>query len=159
MKNCHKSTNTSHRRCLLYRTGCLTPDGCCNAFRFARWQIQRRRHAIETARHSNTAREGESQAGDEVALLDGVYSVEDVLPRKQLPAKSEAVLRASFIQGGPGEPIVFRAANRHQAILDGGAPVTVWHKTPNVAAPVYHCTLPYQPLGLLVHGDRPFSSC
>jgi len=91
--------------------------------------------------------------GDEVVLLDGVYSVEDVLARKQPPAKSEAVLRASFIQGSPGEPIVFRAANRHQAILDGGAPVTAWHKTPDVAAPVYHCTLPYQPLGLLVNGE------
>ncbi|HPD13509.1 MAG TPA: right-handed parallel beta-helix repeat-containing protein [Planctomycetota bacterium] len=74
--------------------------------------------------------------GDEVVFLDGVY---------------KGTLSISSIGNEKG-PIVYRAANRHRAILDGGTPVAGWQKAPNLAG-VWTCRMNAVPERFLVNGE------
>ena len=78
--------------------------------------------------------------GDEVVFLDGVYKL-----------TGQGLSIASV--GTPQAPIVYRAENRHKAILDGGTPIAGWKKVADLAG-VWETTVDFQPgTSLLVNGD------
>jgi len=79
------------------------------------------------------------QPGDEVVFLDGVYEL----------AKTGALNIKSV--GNEKAPIVYRAENRHKAILDGGTLVTGWTRVGN--EPVWQAKLASAPVSLLVDGE------
>jgi len=74
--------------------------------------------------------------GDEVVFLDGVY---------------KGALNIASVGNEKG-PIVYRAENRHRAILDGSMPVKEWKKvagTPDT----WECRVAAAPNGFIVNGD------
>jgi len=77
------------------------------------------------------------QPGDEIVFLDGVYDM------------SKAGLTISST-GTEKAPVVYRAQNRHGAVLDGGAPVTGWRRGEDG---VWECRVARAPWGLLVNGE------
>jgi len=80
------------------------------------------------------------QPGDEVVFLDGVYNIGKTGP---LAISSVGTVKA---------PVIYRAENRHKAILDGGTPLTGWRRVPG-EAPIWECRVAQEPQSLLVNGD------
>jgi len=74
--------------------------------------------------------------GDEVVFLDGVYKT---------PLAIASV-------GNEKAPIVYRAENRHKAILDGGTPIAGWKKVPGQEG-VWECRAEKSPEGILCDGE------
>ncbi len=74
--------------------------------------------------------------GDEVVFLDGVYK----------PPLAIASV------GNEKAPIVYRAANRHKAIFDGGTPLAGWKRSPAQEG-VWECRVEKAPEGVLCDGE------
>ncbi|MFC1805840.1 right-handed parallel beta-helix repeat-containing protein [Planctomycetota bacterium] len=79
---------------------------------------------------------GELRAGDEVVFLDGVY-------KGGLSITTTGTEKA---------PIVYRAENRHKAIIDGGTPLAGWRPVAGEKG-VWACRAEKAPQRLLVNGE------
>ena len=81
----------------------------------------------------------ELKPGDQVVFLDGVYDM--TVPKSTIDLKAVGTAKA---------PITIRAENRHQAILDGGTPITGWEPE---GKGVRKVPLKAAPRNLLVNGE------
>jgi len=95
------------------------------------------------------------KGGDEVVFLDGVYRPADVMKRRRRPGKQEAVLNTFGEDASERARVLFRAENRHRAVLEAGTPVTKWTRVPGADAQ-WECTLPFAPLGMIVDEEPLF---
>jgi len=81
------------------------------------------------------------QPGDQVIFRDGVYRQADLGGTVNIQSA-----------GNVDQPVIWRAENRHQAILDGGRPITGWKPVAGDTG-IWECRADFAPRSLLVDGE------